>query len=151
MALGAFLAGLLLAETEYRHEIEVDIEPFKGLMLGLFFMSVGMGIDWRLVGGEPFWIAASVMGLFALKSLLTAGLCLAFGMPRHASIEAGLLLGQGGEFAFIVVGLAMSLQVLSGDVGQFMLIVAGLTMFITPLVASAAERAQRLSSAQCSG
>ena len=61
-------------------------------------------------------------------------------MPRHASIEAGLLLGQGGEFAFIVVGLAMSLQVLSGDVGQFMLIVAGLTMFITPLVASAAER-----------
>ena len=140
MALGAFLAGLLLAETEYRHEIEVDIEPFKGLMLGLFFMSVGMGIDWRLVGGEPFWIAASVMGLFALKSLLTAGLCLAFGMPRHASIEAGLLLGQGGEFAFIVVGLAMSLQVLSGDVGQFMLIVAGLTMFITPLVASAAER-----------
>jgi CPA2 family monovalent cation:H+ antiporter-2 len=140
MALGAFLAGLLLAETEYRHEIEVDIEPFKGLMLGLFFMSVGMGIDWRIVGDEPFWIAASVLGLFLLKSVITALLCLAFGLPRHTSIEVGLLLGQGGEFAFIVVGLAMSLAVLPTDVGQFMLIIAGLTMLVTPLVASAAER-----------
>jgi monovalent cation:proton antiporter-2 (CPA2) family protein len=140
MALGAFLAGLLLAETEYRHEIEADIEPFKGLMLGLFFMSVGMGIDWRVVGDEPFWIAASVLGLFVLKSVITAGLCLAFGLPRHTSIEAGLLLGQGGEFAFIVVGLAMSLALVPADVGQFMLIVAGLTMLATPPVASAAEK-----------
>ncbi|PKQ05693.1 MAG: potassium transporter [Alphaproteobacteria bacterium HGW-Alphaproteobacteria-11] len=140
MALGAFLAGLLLAETEFRHEVEVDIEPFKGLMLGLFFMSVGMGIDWRLVGDEPFWILASVAGLFALKTVVTAGLCLAFGLPRHTSIEAGLLLGQGGEFAFIVVGLAMSLALLPPDVGQFMLIVAGLTMLVTPLVASAAGK-----------
>jgi Kef-type K+ transport system membrane component KefB/voltage-gated potassium channel Kch len=140
MALGAFLAGLLLAETEYRHEIEVDIEPFKGLMLGLFFMSVGMGIDWRVVGQEPVWIAASVVGLFLLKSIITAGLCLAFGLPRHTSIEAGLLLGQGGEFAFIVVGLAMSLGLLEANVGQFMLIVAGLTMLVTPLVALAAEK-----------
>ncbi len=140
MALGAFLAGLLLAETEYRHEIEVDIEPFKGLMLGLFFMSVGMGIDWRVVAQEPFWIAAAVIGLFLLKSTITSLLCLAFGLPRHTSIEAGLLLGQGGEFAFIVVGLAMSLALLPADVGQFMLIVAGLTMLITPLVAAAAQR-----------
>lgn len=139
MALGAFLAGLLLAESEYRHEIEVDIEPFKGLMLGLFFMSVGMGIDWRVVGHEPFWIAASVFGLFLLKSLITAGLCVSFGLPRHTSIEAGLLLGQGGEFAFIVVGLAMSLALVPSDVGQFMLIVTGLTIMVTPLVASAAE------------
>ena len=68
MATGAFLAGLLLAETEYRHEIEVDIEPFKGLMLGLFFMSVGMGIDWRVIAAEPLWILASVGGLFAVKA-----------------------------------------------------------------------------------
>jgi monovalent cation:proton antiporter-2 (CPA2) family protein len=140
MALGAFLAGLLLSETEYRHEVEVDIEPFKGLMLGLFFMSVGMGIDWRIVALEPFWIAAAVIGLFALKSIVTTLLCLAFGLPRHASIEAGLLLGQGGEFAFIVVGLAMSLTLIPLDVGQFMLIVAGLTMMVTPLVASAAQK-----------
>ncbi len=140
MPLGAFLAGLLLAETEFRHEIEVDIEPFKGLMLGLFFMSVGMGIDWRVVADEPVWIAAGVVGLFVLKSTITAALCLAFGVPRAAALETGLLLGQGGEFAFIVVGLAMSLALLPADVGQYMLIVTGLTMLVTPLVAAAAAR-----------
>lgn len=140
MPLGAFLAGLLLAETEYRHEVELYIEPFKGLMLGLFFMSVGMGIDYRVVMQDPIWIAASGIGLFVLKSLITAGLCTAFGIPRHTSIEAGLLMGQGGEFGFIVVGLAMSLGLLKPDVGQFMLIVTGLTMVITPFVASAGRR-----------
>lgn len=140
MALGAFLAGLLLAETEYRHEVQVYIEPFKGLMLGLFFMSVGMGIDYRVILDEPFWIAASVIGLFAVKSTITAALCVAFGLPRHTSIEAGLLMGQGGEFGFIVVGLALSLGLLAADIGQFMLIVTGLTMVITPFVAAAAER-----------
>jgi len=144
MALGAFLAGLLLAETEYRHEVEVDIEPFKGLMLGLFFMSVGMGIDYRLIAAEPFWIIASVVGLFVLKSSVTAVLCLAFGLPRHTSVEAGLLLGQGGEFAFIVVGLAMTLGLVGGEVGQFMLIVAGLSMLVTPFVASFATRLARI-------
>lgn len=143
MALGAFLAGLLLAETEYRHEVEVDIEPFKGLLLGLFFISVGMGIDYRLIAAEPFWILASVVGLFLLKSTITASLCLAFGLPRHTSIEAGLLLGQGGEFAFIVVGLAMTLGLVGGEVGQFMLIVAGLSMLATPFVASFASRLAR--------
>lgn len=143
MALGAFLAGLLLAETEYRHEVEVDIEPFKGLMLGLFFMSVGMGIDWRVVGQEPIWILISAIGLFALKSVITASLGLAFGLARHIAIETGLLLGQGGEFAFIVVGLAMSLGILAPQVAQFMLIVAGLTMMMTPLIAAAAERLAR--------
>ena len=143
MPLGAFLAGLLLAETEFRHEIEVDIEPFKGLMLGLFFMSVGMGIDWRVVADEPVWIAVAVVGLFALKSTITAGLCVAFGVPRPVSLETGLLLGQGGEFAFIVVGLAMSLALLPADVGQYMLIVTGLTMLVTPLVAAARRAARR--------
>ena len=140
MALGAFLAGLLLAETEYRHTVEVDIEPFKGLMLGLFFMSVGMGIDWRVIAQEPLWIGAAVLGLFALKALVTTGLCLAFGLGRATAVETGLLLGQGGEFAFIVVGLAMGLDVIAPDIGQFMLIVAGLTMLATPLVAVGAER-----------
>ena len=139
MALGAFLAGLLLAETEFRHEIEVNIEPFKGLMLGLFFMSVGMGVDYRIVGEQLFWVVISVLGLFTLKTLITAGLCLLFGLPRHTSLETGLLLGQGGEFAFVVVGLAMTLGLIPGDVGQFMLIVTGISMIITPLVASAAS------------
>ena len=140
MALGAFLAGLLLAETEYRHEIEVYIEPFKGLLLGLFFMSVGMHIDYRTVADQPFWIAASVVGLFLVKSTITGLLCLAFKMPRHVSLEAGLLLGQGGEFAFVIVGLAMTLGLMPFEAGQFMLIVAGLSMLVTPLVAIAASR-----------
>ncbi|MBC9071195.1 cation:proton antiporter [Thauera sp. CAU 1555] len=148
MALGAFLAGLLLAETEFRHQIEVDIEPFKGLLLGLFFMSVGMGIDYRVVADAFGWIVASVIGLFVIKSVITAGLCIAFGLPRHTSLEAGLLLGQGGEFAFVVVGLAMSLGLIPTDVAQFMLIVTGMTMVVTPLVASTASRlSSRLTSA----
>lgn len=140
MALGAFLAGLLLSETEFRHEIEVDIEPFKGLMLGLFFMSVGMGIDYRVVMQEPLWIGLSIVGLFAIKATVTGGLGLLFGLPRHTALEAGLLLGQGGEFAFIVVGLAMNLGLMPAQTGQFMLIVAGLTMVATPFVASAARQ-----------
>lgn len=140
MALGAFLAGLLLAETEFRHEVEIDIAPFKGLMLGLFFMSVGMGIDYRVIAAEPLWIGGAVLGLFLVKSLITAGLGLAFGLPRHTALETGLLLGEGGEFAFIVVGLAMSLGLVGGEVGQFMLIVAGLSMVATPFVARFAMR-----------
>jgi len=140
MALGAFLAGLLLADTEFRHEIEVNIEPFKGLLLGLFFMTVGMGIDYRLVADQWIWLLASVLGLFFIKTLITAALCLFFGLPRNVSLEAGLLLGQGGEFAFVVVGLAISLNLLPAEVGQFMLIVAGLTMVATPFVAMSASR-----------
>lgn len=143
MATGAFLAGLLLAETEYRHEIEVDIEPFKGLMLGLFFMSVGMGIDWRVIAAEPIWIIASVCGLFAVKATVIAGLSRVFGLPRHSAVEAGLLLGQGGEFAFIVLALAARLELIEPDLEQFMLIVTGLTMLGTPLVAAGAARLGR--------
>ena len=144
MALGAFLAGLLLAETEYRHEIQIDLEPFKGLLLGLFFISVGMGIDYRVVLVEPFWLVASVVGLFAIKATITALLCHAFDLPRHAAIECGLLLGQGGEFGFIVVGLAIQLGLLPTPVGQFMLIVTSMTMVTTPLVAYLGARLARL-------
>jgi CPA2 family monovalent cation:H+ antiporter-2 len=140
MALGAFLAGLLLAETEYRHRVEVDIEPFKGLLLGLFFMSVGMGIDYRVLATDALWIVASVAGLIAIKSVITALLCLAFGLPRHIAVETGLLLGQGGEFAFVVIGLAVTMGVIGSDIARFMLIVAGLSMLLTPVIAVLAKR-----------
>lgn len=140
LELGAFLAGLLLAGSEFRHEVEVDIEPFKGLLLGLFFMTVGMEIDFHLIAGEAFWITASVVGLFAIKSIVAGGLCLGFGLPRHVALEAGLLLGEGGEFAFVVVGLAMNLDLMPRETGQFMLIVTGLSMLVTPLVAAAGRR-----------
>jgi CPA2 family monovalent cation:H+ antiporter-2 len=139
LELGAFLAGLLLAGTEFHHEIEADIEPFKGLLLGLFFLTVGMGIDFRVIVDQAFWITASVFGLFLVKSMVTGGLCLAFGLPRHVALEAGLLLGQAGEFAFVVVGLAMSLDLMPRDTGQFMMIVAGLSMLVTPPVSATAR------------
>jgi K+:H+ antiporter len=155
MALGAFLAGLALAETEFRHQIEVDIEPFKGLLLGLFFMSVGMGIDFRAVAQEPLWLAASVAGLFLIKSVITASLCLLFRLPRHIAVEAGLLLGQGGEFAFVVVGLALTRGLVPSETAQFMLIVTGLTMAVTPALAHAArklaERIERQEHAEGAG
>jgi K+:H+ antiporter len=141
MALGAFLAGLLIAETEFRHEIEVDIEPFKGLLLGVFFMSVGMGTDFRVVAERPLWLLASVIGLFAIKAPIAAALCRLFGLPRHTAVEAGLLLGQAGEFAFVVVGIASIRGLLPRDTAQFMLLVTALTMMATPLVAALARRA----------
>jgi CPA2 family monovalent cation:H+ antiporter-2 len=143
LALGAFLAGLLFAETEYRHAIEVDIEPFKGLLLGLFFVSVGMSIDIAQVASAPVLLIASVIGLFLIKSPIIYVLARLFGEPRSVSLEAALLLGEGGEFAFLVVALASSVGLLSSDVVQFMLVVAGLTMILTPLVANIARRMAR--------
>ncbi len=144
MALGAFLAGLLFAETEYRHAIEVDIEPFKGLLLGLFFVSVGMSVDIAQVAAVPFLLIVSVFGLFLIKSPIVYALARLFGEPRSVALEAALLLGQAGEFAFVVVALAASVGLLPNDIAQFMLIVAGVTMIVTPPVAHAARRAARV-------
>lgn len=143
MALGAFLAGLLFAETEYRHAIEVDIEPFKGLLLGLFFVSVGMSVDIAQVAAAPLLLIASVVGLFLIKSPIIYVLARLFGEPRSVSLEAALLLGEGGEFAFLVIALAASVGLMSSDVVQFMLVVAGLTMLLTPLAANIARRMAR--------
>jgi CPA2 family monovalent cation:H+ antiporter-2 len=143
MALGAFLAGLLLAETEYRHAIEADVEPFKGLLLGLFFMSVGMGLDLAAVVAEVGWLLASIVGLYTLKGAVIVGLGLAFGLGWRTAAETGLLLGQAGEFAFVVVAQATVAGLVAANIGQFMQLVAGATMLATPLVAPLAERAGR--------
>jgi CPA2 family monovalent cation:H+ antiporter-2 len=141
MALGAFLAGLLLAETEYRHEVEVTIEPFRGLLMGIFFLSVGMTIDPLALLHDPFWLPMSVVGLFLVKGLLTAMVLRAAGLPLGAAAEAGLLLGQGGEFAFIVVGAAMLSGLIPLETGKFMMLTVGLSMMATPLVATLAHGA----------
>lgn len=135
MALGALLAGLIIAETEFRHEVEITIEPFKGLLMGLFFMSVGMGIDLRALLAEPLWIPLSVVGLLAMKAAIVFVLLRVFGLSWGRSAEGGLLLGQGGEFAFIVIGMALTLGLLERSVGQFMLIVVGVSMLAAPVVA----------------
>lgn len=145
MAMGAFLAGLLLAESEFQHRIELDIEPFKGLLLGLFFMSVGMGIDYRVVASEWAQTFLLVFGLMALKALIAASLALAFRFPRATAIEMGLLLSQGGEFAFVVLGLASLNGLIAAEWSQQAMIVAGLSMVLTPALAAAGRAlAQRL-------
>lgn len=139
LALGAFLAGLVLAETAFRHEVEADLEPFKGLLLGLFFISVGMSVDLAAALAMPWKIGFSVIGLFAIKAAVAGGLAILFGLRRDIAAELGLLLGQAGEFAFILFGIAMAGGLLPHDTGQFMLVVTGLGMFATPLVAHLAR------------
>jgi CPA2 family monovalent cation:H+ antiporter-2 len=141
MALGAFIAGLLLAETEFRKAIETTIEPFKGLLLGIFFFTVGMGVDLREVAREPVWLLASVAGLIAIKATLIAGLARLFRVGWPAAIETGLLLGPGGEFAFVVIGLATSVGIVSGYASGFMLAVTSLSMALIPVLAILARRA----------
>jgi CPA2 family monovalent cation:H+ antiporter-2 len=140
MALGAFLAGLLLAETEFRKAIETTIEPFKGLLLGLFFFTIGMNIDVRELAREPLWLFALVVGLIGVKAALIVPLGLLFRLPLSAAVETGLLLGPAGEFAFVIVGVATALGLVAGPTASFTLALTSLSMALTPLIALGARR-----------
>lgn len=139
-ALGAFLAGLLLAETEFRHQIETDLEPFKDLLLGLFFVTVGMQIDISLLLSEPLLILIGVAGLFAVKGLIITVLARGFGLSWRRAGQMGLLLGQAGEFAFVVIGAARAGGAIPDDTAAYMLIVTALSIFLTPVVAGIGAR-----------
>jgi CPA2 family monovalent cation:H+ antiporter-2 len=140
MALGAFVAGLVLAETEYGKAIETVVEPFKGLLLGIFFFTVGMNIDFREFVREPIWLLATVVGLIALKSLILVVLGRLFQLSWRASIETGLLLGPGGEFAFVSIGTASTLGLIEPHVSSFTLAVTSVTMVLTPMLSVAARK-----------
>jgi CPA2 family monovalent cation:H+ antiporter-2 len=135
MALGALIAGLLLAETEFRHEVELMVEPFKGLLMGLFFMTVGMSMDTRQIANAPLWLAGAVLGLVLIKALVVTLLLRAGRLPWSRALEGGLLLAQGGEFAFIVLGDAVQAKLLDPGLGERVMLAVGLSMFITPLLA----------------
>jgi len=135
MPLGALIAGLLLAETEFKHEVELMVEPFKGLLMGLFFMTVGMTIDTRQILDAPLWLTSFVLGLVLIKGLVVTLLFRVGGLPWGRAVEGGLLLGQGGEFAFIVIGYAASSGVLDPALGARVMLAVGLSLFITPLLA----------------
>jgi len=135
MALGALIAGLLLAETEFKHEVELMVEPFKGLLMGLFFMTVGMTIDTGQILDAPLWLATFVLGLVLIKGVVVALLFRIGGLPWGRAVEGGLLLGQGGEFAFIVIGYAATSGVLDPALGARVMLAVGLSLFITPLLA----------------
>src|SRR5262245_23885439 len=134
MALGAFVAGLLLAETEYRKAIETTIAPFKGLLLGFFFFTVGMNVDFRELWREPLLLAEAVIGLIAVKALLLIALAKVFRFPWPAAVEIGLLLSAGGEFAFVGIGLASSAGLIEPQLASFILAVTSITMALTPLL-----------------
>jgi monovalent cation:H+ antiporter-2, CPA2 family len=139
MALGAFIAGLLLAETEYRREIEVTIEPFKGLLLGLFFVAVGAELDLSLLFASPgpvLFIAAALVIAKALALLVLGRL---FRLPARAAREIALLLGPGGEFAFVMIGAAVAGELVAPKSGQTILVAVTLTMLATPALARLGE------------
>jgi CPA2 family monovalent cation:H+ antiporter-2 len=140
MALGAFIAGLLLAETEYRHEVEVTIEPFKGLLLGLFFVSVGSGLDLAALAREPLKLVGLSLALIALNGAVVFCLCRLFRLRWPKALEAGLLLAAGGEFAFVIVSGAMAKGLVGAAAGQAVLVSSTLSMCALPVLAELGRR-----------
>jgi glutathione-regulated potassium-efflux system ancillary protein KefC len=140
MALGAFLAGVLLAESEYRRELETDIEPFKGLLLGLFFIAVGMGIDLGVVLHNPWQVAAIVAGFLVVKALVLWGMEIGIPVPRLERPVFTLLLAQGGEFGFVVLQAAQGRQVIDGAQAGVLTAAITLSMLLTPMLILLADR-----------
>jgi len=147
MPLGAFLAGLLLSETEYRHQVEADIRPFRGLLLGLFFMTVGLSMDLGVVFERLTEVVLVVVGLLVLKAALISALCAAFRLPAEEALRVGLFLAQGGEFGFVLFDSAIAHQVLPAAEGQTLTAAVALSMIATPFLAqlgsALAERLRR--------
>jgi len=136
MELGALLAGLLLAETEYRHQVEADIRPFRGILLGLFFMTIGMSIDVSLIIDQIGLIALIVGSLLVGKLLVIAGLCRIVGIPAGTSIRTGFALSQGGEFGFVLFGAALAQNIIPVNLAQILITVITLSMVATPVMFS---------------
>jgi len=134
MALGAFLAGVLLAESEFRRELETDIEPFKGLLLGLFFIAVGMSIDFGAMLRAPLMVALLLIGFVAIKSVVIYALARAVAIPYQERPVFTLLLAQGGEFAFVVFQAAAGAGALPGEMASLLIGAVALSMLCTPLL-----------------
>ena len=142
-ALGTFVAGVVLANSEFRHQIEADIKPFKGLLLGLFFMTVGIGIDTRQLFGQPVTIISLTLALIAVKAAVLYLLALVFKLRGHDRWLFTLGLAQAGEFGFVLISFARQQGILSLNQGQTGLLVVSLSMLLTPLLFIAYERLAR--------
>ena len=138
-ALGAFIAGVMLAESPYRHELESDVEPFRSILLGLFFLSVGMLIDFEAVAAKPMLVAGIAIGIIVVKAVVIAGLALLFGMRPGRAIWLGLLLSQAGEFGFVLFGQAASAQLVTPEAASLFSAVVTLTMVSTPFLMQVIE------------
>ena len=140
MALGAFIAGLLLAETEFRHEVEATVEPFKGLLLGLFFVSIGIGLNVPLLIARPLEVLGAAAGLTAVNGAVVFGLGRLFRLRWRAAAEGALLLAGAGEFAFVILGQAMDQKLVDHTTGQALIVAATLSMATIPLLAAIGAR-----------
>jgi CPA2 family monovalent cation:H+ antiporter-2 len=147
LALGAFLAGMLISETEYRYQVEQDFRPFQDVLLGLFFVTIGMRLDPALAARHWLWVASLVLGLHLCKTLLIAALSRAFGSDSGTAMRTGLALGGGGEFGLVLVSLAGQRSVLSGETEQIVLAALILSMLVSPFIIERSEHLVRRFSA----
>ena len=143
MALGAFLAGALLAESAYRHQIETDIEPFRGLLLGLFFISIGMRLDFGAIADSLLIVLGGALGLVVIKAALLYGLARLFGANNDDALQVGAVLSQGGEFAFVVFSLGVAQGLFSDGEASLMSAIVTISMALTPALTAAARRVAR--------
>jgi K+:H+ antiporter len=143
MELGSLIAGLLLAETEFRRQIEVTIEPFKGLLLGVFLISVGMSLDLGDVATEASHVLIGSVVLVTIKACVITGLARAFGLRWLTGVQAGLLLGPGGEFGFVILGLARVEGLIDTNAARFPLLLAAVTMACIPVLSALGRRISR--------
>jgi glutathione-regulated potassium-efflux system ancillary protein KefC/glutathione-regulated potassium-efflux system protein KefB len=133
MSLGAFLAGVLLADSEFRHELEADVDPFKGLLLGLFFMAVGMSANLSLLAAHPFPVLGVALGLMVVKAVLLYVVARVSGSDNEEAQRIAVLLAQGGEFAFVLFLAAQSEGILVGESAQFLVLAVTISMLVAPL------------------
>lgn len=140
MGLGAFLAGLLISDSSYRHQMKAEIQPFRGLLLGLFFMSMGMSINLDLLYANPFTLLGIVLLLVGVKVIILVPIAYFFGIRKNHQIAVSLLLAQGGEFALVLFALAHELHLMSHSLFQYLLLIILLSMLSTPLLAGIAGR-----------
>lgn len=139
-ALGAFVAGVMLAESPYRHELEADVEPFRTILLGLFFVAIGMMLDLHAVIARPVFVVGLAVMLVAVKAVLITGLAYAFGVRGRAPLKLGLLLSQGGEFGFVLFAQAASARLISAEAANLMGAVVTLSMATTPILMMVSRR-----------
>lgn len=143
MALGAFLAGVLLANSEFRHELEANIEPFKGLLLGLFFISVGMSVDLGLVFDRPVSIFSIVMGLLLIKIIILFAIAKLNNQTSPSAINLAIIISQGGEFGFVILNQATAVNVVDDTLGNLLIVVITISMAFTPILVALNERWQK--------
>jgi CPA2 family monovalent cation:H+ antiporter-2 len=143
MALGAFIAGLLLAETEHRKQIERTVEPFQGLLLGVFFVSIGTGLDISLLAASPLRVLGIMAGVMTVNGIVIFALSRLFGLGPMPSAEAALMLAASGEFAFVVLQIAMQDNLLARQLGNTILVASTLSMFFIPLLSGVTAAIRR--------